>query len=172
MPELGWRLGYPMALLLMLGVSVVAVPGVQAARLDLSAAARLSRCWVATARACARAETFSGSSPRITRWPAVVRLIEFAEPDRHVAADDDRPPAGLDDHHLRAGRAAQHRDEPEPGKQLELAVVGHAALVKRASHTRSCRRRGCARSRPATPDLDLPAGAAVVPPQSAIYTTC
>jgi hypothetical protein len=26
-----------------------------------------------------------------------VRLVQLAEPDRHVAADDDRAPAGLDD---------------------------------------------------------------------------
>jgi hypothetical protein len=28
-----------------------------------------------------------------------VRLVELAEPNRHVAADDDRTPASLDDHH-------------------------------------------------------------------------
>ena len=54
-----------------------------------------------------------------------VRLVELAEPDRHVAADDDRTPAGLDDDHLRAGCVARRRDEPEPGKQLELAVDRH-----------------------------------------------
>src|SRR6187551_3671722 len=31
-----------------------------------------------------------------------VRLVELAEPNRHVAADDDRMPPGLDDDHLRA----------------------------------------------------------------------
>ena len=39
--------------------------------------------------------------------------------------DDDRTPAGLDDDHLRAACVARRRDEPEPGKQLELAVDRH-----------------------------------------------
>ncbi len=54
-----------------------------------------------------------------------VRLVELAEPDRHVAADDDRTPAGLDDDHLHAACVARCRDESEPGKQLELAVDRH-----------------------------------------------
>src|SRR5689334_22170545 len=61
-----------------------------------------------------------------------VRLVELAEPDPHVAADDDRMPASLDDDHLRAACVARRRDEPEPGKQLELAVdrrVPHAGRL-------------------------------------------
>ena len=54
-----------------------------------------------------------------------VRLVELAEPNRHVAADDDRTPASLDDDHLRAAGMARRRDESEPGKQLELAVDRH-----------------------------------------------
>ena len=54
-----------------------------------------------------------------------VRLVELAEPHRHVTADDDRTPAGLDDDHLHAWCVARRRDEPEAGKQLELAVDGH-----------------------------------------------
>src|SRR5882762_5209156 len=54
-----------------------------------------------------------------------VRLIELAEPNRHVAADDDRTPASLDDDHLHAACVARRREEPEPGKQLELAVDRH-----------------------------------------------
>src|SRR5581483_8155271 len=54
-----------------------------------------------------------------------VRLVELAEPDRHVAADDDRTPASLDDDHLRAARVARRRDEPDPGKQFELAIDRH-----------------------------------------------
>src|SRR5512132_4284376 len=54
-----------------------------------------------------------------------VRLVELAEPNRHVAADDDRTPARLDDDHLHAACMARRRDEPEPGKQLELAVDRH-----------------------------------------------
>ena len=59
-------------------------------------------------------------------------LLELAEPDRHVAADDDRTPAGLDDDHLHAACVARRRNEPEPGEQLELAVdrhVPHAGRV-------------------------------------------
>ena len=61
-----------------------------------------------------------------------VRLVELPEPDRHVAADDDRTPAGLDDDYLQPGCVARRRDEPEPGKQLELAVdrqVLHAGRI-------------------------------------------
>ena len=53
------------------------------------------------------------------------RLVELAEPNRHVAADDDRTPAGFDDDHLHAACVARRRDESEPGKQLELAVDRH-----------------------------------------------
>src|SRR5918997_6970213 len=53
------------------------------------------------------------------------RLVELAVPNRHVAADDDRTAAGLDDDHLHAARVARRRDEPEPGKQRELAVDRH-----------------------------------------------
>jgi hypothetical protein len=62
-----------------------------------------------------------------------VRLVELAEPNRHVAADDDRTLASLDDDHLRAARVARRRDEPEPGKRLELAVdrdVPHARRLE------------------------------------------
>src|SRR5215208_6680043 len=54
-----------------------------------------------------------------------VRLVELAEPNRHVAADDDRTPASLEDDHLHAACVARRRDESEPGKQLELAVDRH-----------------------------------------------
>jgi hypothetical protein len=54
-----------------------------------------------------------------------VRLIELAEPNRHVAAHDDRTPAGPDDDHLRAACMARRGDESEPGKQLELAIDRH-----------------------------------------------
>src|SRR5688572_26314988 len=53
------------------------------------------------------------------------RLVELAEPHRHVAADDDRAPASLDDDHLHAGCVARRRDEAEPGQQLVLAVERH-----------------------------------------------
>src|SRR5262249_47963624 len=43
-----------------------------------------------------------------------VRLVELAERNRHVAADDDRTPARLDDDHLHAACGARCRDEPEP----------------------------------------------------------
>src|SRR6266508_3401243 len=54
-----------------------------------------------------------------------VRLVQLAEPNRHVAADDDRTPASLDDDHLQPACVARRRDEPEPGKQFELAVDRH-----------------------------------------------
>ena len=54
-----------------------------------------------------------------------VRLVELAEPDCHVAAHDDRTPARLDNDHLQPRCVARRRDEPEPGKQLELAVDRH-----------------------------------------------
>src|SRR5689334_11236041 len=56
-------------------------------------------------------------------------LIELAEPDRHIATDDDRPPVRLDDDHLHAARMSRRRHEAESGHQLELAVhrlVAHA----------------------------------------------
>src|SRR5512142_1691806 len=54
-----------------------------------------------------------------------VRLVELAEPNRHVAADNDRTPASLNDDHLHPACVARRRDEPEPGKQFELAVNRH-----------------------------------------------
>ena len=48
------------------------------------------------------------------------RLVELAQANGHVAADDDRTPAGLDDDRLQAARVARRRDESEPGQQLEL----------------------------------------------------
>src|SRR5512145_1056934 len=53
-----------------------------------------------------------------------VRLVELAEPNRHVA-DDDRTPPSLDDDHLHAVCVAWRWDEPEAGKQFELAVDRH-----------------------------------------------
>src|SRR5205823_4476912 len=60
------------------------------------------------------------------------RLVELAEANGHVAADDDRTPARLDDDHLQAARVARRRYEAEPGQQLELAVdrlVAHAGRL-------------------------------------------
>ena len=60
------------------------------------------------------------------------RLVELAEANGHVAADDDRTPARLDDDHLQAARVARRRDEAETGQQLELAVdrlVAHAGRL-------------------------------------------
>src|SRR5215213_11906334 len=54
-----------------------------------------------------------------------VRLVELAEPNRHVAADDDRTPASFDDDHLHPACVARRRDEPQPGKQFEFAVDRH-----------------------------------------------
>src|SRR5512134_3737127 len=60
-----------------------------------------------------------------------VRLVELAEPNRHVAADDDRTPASLDDDHLHPACVAWRGDEPEPGKQFELAVDRHVLHARR-----------------------------------------
>jgi hypothetical protein len=56
----------------------------------------------------------------------------LAKPNRHVAANDDRPPARLDDDDLHPACVARRGDKPEPGKQLELAVdryVPHAGRI-------------------------------------------
>src|SRR3954453_6948658 len=60
-----------------------------------------------------------------------VRLGEPANQTRHVAPDDDRTPAILDDDHLHAACVARRRDEAEPGQQLVLAVDGHVAHAGR-----------------------------------------
>ena len=60
-----------------------------------------------------------------------VRLVELAKPNRHVAANDDRAPASLDDDDLHAACVSRRRDEPEPGKQLELAVDRHLSHARR-----------------------------------------
>ena len=54
-----------------------------------------------------------------------VRLIKFAEPNRHIAADDDRMSASFDDDHLHPACVTRRRDEPQPGKQFEFAVDRH-----------------------------------------------
>ena len=75
-------------------------------------------------------QTSSGSSGR-AELAFGVRLLELAEPNRHVAADDDRTPASLDDEYLHATCVARRREEWEPGKQLELAVDRHVAHAGR-----------------------------------------
>jgi hypothetical protein len=42
-----------------------------------------------------------------------VRLVELAEPNRHVAADDDRTPARLDDYHLMPVRVPRRRQQSD-----------------------------------------------------------
>src|SRR5262249_59181807 len=69
--------------------------------------------------------TYPGAERADPRLAVGVRSAEVAEPTRHVAADDDRAPASLDDDHLHAACVARRRNEPEPGKQLELAVDRH-----------------------------------------------
>src|SRR4029450_2618802 len=92
-----------------------------------------------------------------------VRLIEFAEPNRHVAADDDRTLARFDDDHLRATCVARRRDEPEPGQQLELAVDRH---VLHAGRLEPLANGGVVRAERVaelpTLDVDRPAGKEVV----------
>ena len=54
-----------------------------------------------------------------------VRLVELSEPNCHVASDDDRTPASLDDDYLHSACVARCRDEPHIEKQFELAVDRH-----------------------------------------------
>ena len=50
------------------------------------------------------------------------RLVQLGQRDRHVAANDDRMPLSPDHNDLHAAGVARRREEPEPGKQLVLAV--------------------------------------------------
>ena len=50
------------------------------------------------------------------------RLVEFAEANRHVADDDDRTPACLNDDHLQPTCVDRPWDEPQPVKKYELTV--------------------------------------------------
>jgi hypothetical protein len=53
-----------------------------------------------------------------------VRLVELAEPNRDVAADDDWRPARLDDDHLHAACVAWRRDESELGSSSSSPSTG------------------------------------------------
>jgi hypothetical protein len=52
------------------------------------------------------------------------RLVELAEANGYVPADDDRPRSRLDDDHLQAARVARLRDEPEPGSNSSSPSTG------------------------------------------------
>jgi hypothetical protein len=54
-----------------------------------------------------------------------VRLVELAEPDRHVAADDDRTPACLDDDHLHAACSARRKVVEIERIALDVVSCGH-----------------------------------------------
>ena len=60
-----------------------------------------------------------------------VRLIELAEPNRYVTADDEWTPASLDNDHLHPVCVTRRRDEPEPRQQFELAIDRHVLHVGR-----------------------------------------
>jgi len=68
-----------------------------------------------------------------------VWLVELTEPNRHVAADDDWTPAGLDDDHLRPACVARRRDEPEQlncrAACLRAAQAARPLQPVLASHT-------------------------------------
>jgi catechol 2,3-dioxygenase-like lactoylglutathione lyase family enzyme len=53
-----------------------------------------------------------------------VRLVELAEPNRHVAADDDRTPAHLDDHHQYPACVARHGTSRSPGSSSSSPSSG------------------------------------------------
>src|SRR5512143_3392848 len=92
-----------------------------------------------------------------------VRLVELAEPNRHVATDDDRRPASLEDDHLRAVCVARRWDEPEPWKQFELAVDRHVLHAGRIDPLANCVVVLAARVvELPTLDVDRPAGEEVV----------
>jgi hypothetical protein len=65
-----------------------------------------------------------------------LRLVELAEPNRHVAADDDRTPVSLDDDHLRAACVAWRRDEPEPGSNSSSPSTGTYRTPGASTHSR------------------------------------
>ena len=65
-----------------------------------------------------------------------VRLVELAEPNRHVARDDDRTPASLDDDHLYAACVARRRDEPEPGSSSSSPSTGTYRTPGASTHSR------------------------------------
>src|SRR5215510_7681705 len=66
-----------------------------------------------------------GGDRKHTQLAFGVRLVKLAEPNRHIPANDERTPASLDNNHLHPGCVARRRDEPESGKQFELAVDRH-----------------------------------------------
>jgi hypothetical protein len=52
-----------------------------------------------------------------------VRLVELTEPNRYVAADDDRTPASLDDDHLHAACVWCIGRSSEKGCRHQLGLV-------------------------------------------------
>ena len=53
-----------------------------------------------------------------------LRLVELAEPDGHVAADDHRTPAGLDDDHLQAAVWPGAGTSRSPGSSSSTPSTG------------------------------------------------
>ena len=80
----------------------------------------------ARARAPARPVGVEGAYEPLTLglW-----FVELAEPHGHVAADDRRAPAALDDDDLCAAGVAGGRDEPNSRQQLELTVDGDVLQI-------------------------------------------
>jgi hypothetical protein len=64
-----------------------------------------------------------------------VRLVELAEPNRHVTADDDRTPASLDDDHLHAACVTRRR-EPSPGSSSSSPSTGTYRTPGASTHSR------------------------------------
>jgi len=60
-----------------------------------------------------------------------MRLVKLAKPNCHIATDNNWTPVSLDDDDLHAVCVAWRRDEPEPGKQFELAVDRHVLHTRR-----------------------------------------
>jgi hypothetical protein len=65
-----------------------------------------------------------------------VRLVELAEPNRHVAADDDWTPASLDDDHLHAASVARRRESRSPGSSSSSPSTGTYCTPGASTHSR------------------------------------
>ena len=95
-----------------------------------------------------------------------VGLVELAEPNRHVAADNHPAPTSLDNDHLHAACVARRGDEPEPRKQIELAVDRHVLHAGRVDPLANGVVVLAARVLELpTLDVDRPAGEEWLPPQ-------
>jgi hypothetical protein len=64
-----------------------------------------------------------------------VRLIELAEPNCHVAADDDWTSTSLDDDHLHAARITRCRTSQSPGSSSSSPSTGTYRTPGASTHS-------------------------------------